>query len=82
MIPCKENKCLKYPACKNKTEISCLDLLNYFTDQRNKHKVNYNFVARHDHAWLKVTSVFPSIIIIRGKHMIDHEYKMNWSPFL
>ena len=73
MIPCKELKCLKYPACKNKTEIHCLDLLKYFTDTRNEYKETNNFVARHDHAWLMVTKVFPSIIISTLREVLQRQ---------
>lgn len=30
MIPCKENKCLKYPVCKHKVAIKCDDLREYY----------------------------------------------------
>ena len=28
-LPCKQNKCLKYPACKNKQFITCTPLREY-----------------------------------------------------
>lgn len=78
MIPCKELKCLKYPACKNKTDIYCLPLLKYFTDHRNELKDKYNFSVRHENAWRIISAVFPNVIRIRGNAIIDHEYKTGY----
>lgn len=33
MIPCKEIKCLKYPACRNKSKIQCTSLVDYAIDK-------------------------------------------------
>jgi len=30
MIPCKSNKCLLYPVCKNKEEVVCEELRLYY----------------------------------------------------
>ena len=30
MIPCIEDKCLKYPVCKSKTILDCTLILNYY----------------------------------------------------
>lgn len=33
MIPCKENKCILFPACKNKIVVYCNPLLKYMKSQ-------------------------------------------------
>jgi hypothetical protein len=30
MVPCKANKCLLYPVCKNKQEVECEELREYY----------------------------------------------------
>lgn len=35
-IPCKENKCISYPICLCKTEITCQELLDYFEDMHDR----------------------------------------------
>ncbi len=78
MIPCKEYKCLKYPACRNKTDIKCLSLLNYFTIKRNKLKHKYNFVVRHENTWLHIKNSLPNVLRIRGGDILQNEYKTGY----
>ena len=50
MIPCKREKCLKYPVCKSKTEIACSDLRKYFmslSDHNNKRWAELNETFPH-----------------------------------
>lgn len=34
-IPCIKNKCLLYPACKNKEEVECEEVRQYYWDLRH-----------------------------------------------
>ena len=49
MIPCKTNKCLKYPACRNKTSITCENLINYFRYKEIRHTTERAWTKLHKH---------------------------------
>lgn len=76
MIPCKEYKCLKYPVCRNKTDIQCLSLFIYFTTERKRLGEKYNFLVRHEHAWMLIQTVFPNLSVLRGGGALGDEYKL------
>jgi len=79
MIPCKEEKCLKYPACKNKRIIKCILLLKWFTAIRNEHRQDYDFSTRHTAAWLELAVIFPRLVKVEGNAIIDHEYRTGYN---
>ena len=70
-IPCIETKCLKYPACRNKKQISC-DLLNehcIFMD---------NQISDHTLVWIKLQMYFPNLSVVdREKDKFDLVYIRN-----
>ena len=78
MIPCKEEKCLKYPACKHKRIIKCIVLLKWFNAIRTEHKPYYDFPTRHTAAWLELAVIFPSLIKVEGNSILDHEFKTGY----
>ena len=53
MIPCERDKCLKYPACKQKETISCTELVRY---------INHNNpnLSHHDF-WKLINEYLPNV---------------------
>ena len=49
MIPCIEEKCLKFPVCKNKKEVFCRSLYQYCTDLEEKkcNDIVWNLINMH-----------------------------------
>ena len=60
MIPCKTNKCLKYPVCRNKEWINCADLDGYTHDLAENNSESM--------AWDMMRNYFPNIKVI--SHLI------------
>jgi hypothetical protein len=58
MIPCIENKCLKYPACKNKQFITCTPLRQYL-DQ------NIFILQDESKAWELTNQQLPELLGIQ-----------------
>ena len=80
-IPCIEEKCLKYPACKSKDVIKCIPLLRWFTDIRNERKELYNFSVRHEAAWIELIVNFPNLSMVKGNSIIEHEYRAGYNDY-
>ena len=60
MIPCIENKCLKYPVCINKSNITCMPLMQYFSkgyDAINEDTKSTNY----NNSWLDLNKYLPSL---------------------
>ena len=53
MVPCVEYKCLKYPACKHKTEIRCNIILEWYRKGISKH-LN----------WEQLHEVIPNLVVL------------------
>jgi hypothetical protein len=43
IIPCIKDKCLKYPACRNKNYIQCTELCIYYWKMRETHSIEYTW---------------------------------------
>ena len=62
MIPCIKNKCLLYPVCKSKVDISCDELESYFVI-KVKDDLNY------DLTFDQILEYLPALYVIKGN---DH----------
>lgn len=59
-IPCTREKCLKFPACKNRGIIYCMDLLSFF---ESTFRVDYSGNERAN-LWLDINRVLPNVVRI------------------
>lgn len=81
MIPCKENKCLKYPSCINKEEIHCRSLFNWLshrghTEETWKHMRKFLKsiqTIKADKAWFNDDHEWPY------RHYINQEKQIRLS---
>ena len=73
-FPCLKNKCLVYPACKDKPIIKCHDLEDYYYILEKTYGDKYNYTVRKQHAWLIIRSVFPKLVCMRGNTLISDVY--------
>ena len=73
MIPCKENKCLLYPACQNKTTIDCGVLNEYHYDTFHRLSVDQAYAAALEDAWDHIHKHFPNVTSIRTDRRITTE---------
>lgn len=72
-LPCIKNKCLKYPVCRNKTNVNCTLLvvamrkIYQVTDQTQKWK----FLRKH----------FPNVITLSSKHTLV-DFHPKWRDYV
>ena len=59
MIPCIEEKCLKYPACRRKVKIVCQALINYYNAEAARDNSQF-----HTNTWAKVKEALPNAGLI------------------
>ena len=73
MIPCKLNKCLKYPACKNKRVITCSPLRDY------SHNLRPELFRLDKQVWIELEKDFPNLIAIQseGANLDYHTLYLN-----
>ena len=57
-IPCIANKCLKYPACKNKHYISCEVLFSWLDNERIDREMRTQDVGRLFNRLRRIDSTF------------------------
>ena len=62
-IPCVEEKCLKYPICKNKSSIKCSLLKRFFLELMEEYRCD---ALRDSKVWERVWEFLPKIIIIEN----------------
>jgi len=68
-IPCKIIKCIKYPACKNKTAIDC-DLLRNFYDS--------NLIdLGTEGVWIMINAILPNLDLIMTPKQVTLKNKVS-----
>ena len=72
MIQCKENKCLKYPACVNKTSVKCLLLENYA----------YDVVQSGSSFWYEIREILPNLTYIKTEGNYNDSIHEKQVPYL
>jgi len=61
MNPCKEDKCLIYPICLNKTKIECTELERYFIMKTKIPKDAWYLEDTFIKIWKELGSIFPKV---------------------
>lgn len=61
-LPCIENKCILYPACRSKESIGCKELSQYY-----KLYMAIHMSYRSREIWFKINKTLPDLEIIRGE---------------
>lgn len=61
MIPCKQNKCLLYPACRDKTIINCETLLRYIESKFKEDSKTEHKESVHHYIWIGLNVDFPML---------------------
>ena len=74
-LPCIKNRCLKYPACKNKTHIICDDLAAYIFNLKRAENdaIAIARIRGYDVLWWKefLEEKFPKIMCVQyEEHLI------------
>lgn len=59
MIPCIRNKCLLYPACRNREEVECEEIRVYFWQL--KHETLH---IEHNEIWEMINKYLPKLQMI------------------
>jgi len=74
-LPCIKNRCLKYPACKNKTHIVCDDLATYIFDLKKTENEAIDRIRRYDVLWWKefLEEKFPKIMCVQYEEQLKFE---------
>ena len=76
--PCIADKCLKYPACKNKTDILCNDFRDYMEETYEHFRAGRNRVdgPRLDRAlWRIFNRTLPNLKVLRyrkGSYLTEY----------
>jgi len=87
MIPCKAEKCISYPICLGKREITCQKLLNYFSEMHDRlfdDSDDDTTEKTWDHVCNEMHKQFKNLKIVRGTnqylpgyHIIPEDIRVN-----
>lgn len=64
MIPCKQNKCLVFPACREKEIIYCEMLLSYIEDEYREGTRSEEGEPVHHSIWIELNQDLPMLMRI------------------
>ncbi len=89
MIPCKSNKCILYPVCKNKEEIYCGPLLKYIQSlyeelngikiyRESKQKLSAELKFDKKAVWIIINGDLPNLSRIYG----NPEKHSGYTPYV
>lgn len=70
--PCIKQKCLKYPVCRYKENISCEEMILYY------HRVHLLFELTT--IWRKLNTSLPYLLSITSLKVGDTYYPGSWKP--
>jgi len=65
IIPCIKDKCITYPACRNKDHIQCPELRKYYWKMRETHSIAYT--------WKEMMEQLKGVITIN----VSKDYNLN-----
>jgi len=78
-IPCITNKCLKYPACRNKTQIECDDLNRYATYIEEHYHTCHQSNNPKKEMWEHLNTFFPNLELVMHSqcHIPKNIYRLQ-----
>lgn len=73
-LPCKINKCILYPTCRNKKVIDCEELRQMYYEL--KYRKGLNILE----TWEILNETLPKMLTVQGPMLFNYQYKEHVIP--